>query len=105
MYIVYSSCTIIEDDRTFLYNYCDAQPGSSGSGVYSWIYDEEMQSWQRELIGVFSGNRWRTYDEFYIRVKNFNVAVRLTRYKYAQICKWLGPKMAAKICKDKIKRR
>lgn len=101
----YRSCTIVEDDRTFLYHYCDAQPGSSGSGVYSWIFDEETQQWQRELIGVFSGNRWRSYDEFYIRVKNFNVAVRLTRYKYAQICKWLGRKMAAKICKDKIKKK
>jgi len=100
----YRSCTVVEDDRTFLYHYCDAQPGSSGSGVYSWVFDEETGRWERELVGVFSGNRWRTYDEFYIRVKNFNVAVRLTRYKYAQICKWLGSKMAAKICKDKIDR-
>ena len=92
----------MEDDPGFLYHYCDAKPGSSGSGVYSWIYDDDEQEWRRELIGVFSGNRWRIYDEFYVVVRNFNVAVRLTANKYAQICKWMG-RIGEAVCKYKYK--
>ncbi|XP_012555116.2 inactive serine protease 35 isoform X2 [Hydra vulgaris] len=92
------TCNVVEDDQNFLYHYCDAQPGSSGSGVYSWVYDEILNDWRRELIGVFSGNRWRAYDEFYIVTQNFNVAVRLTSNKYAQICNWMG-KIGEEVCR------
>ena len=95
----YRSCSIIEDDKSFLYHYCDAKPGSSGSGVYTWVYDNDTHQWNRELIGVFSGNRWKIYDQFYIIVKNFNVAVRLTAARYAQVCEWLGTKYSNMVCK------
>lgn len=96
----YRSCSVMEDDPSFLYHYCDAKPGSSGSGVYSWVYDENEKEWKRALVGVFSGNRWRKYDEFYVIQRNFNVAVRLTSNRYAQICKWLG-KTADQVCHAK----
>jgi len=94
------TCNVVEDDPTFLYHYCDAKPGSSGSGVHSWVYDENKGEWHQELVGVFSGNRWRMYDEFFIVARNFNVAVRLTSTKYAQICAWMG-KTAKEACKYK----
>lgn len=98
--LFFRSCNVVEDDPTFLYHFCDAKPGSSGSGVYSWVYDNNLQDWKQELVGVFSGNRWRRYDYFFIVSRNFNVAVRLTSTKYAQICRWMG-KTAKEVCKYK----
>uniref|UniRef100_A0A3B3INF2 Uncharacterized protein n=1 Tax=Oryzias latipes TaxID=8090 RepID=A0A3B3INF2_ORYLA len=42
---------------------------------------------QRRVIGVFSGNQWVQVEEG--KNKDYNVAVRVTPLKYAQICLWI----------------
>lgn len=93
-------CRIEEVDTHVMYHYCDALPGSSGSGVYLWNYDADDQTWERKLIGVFSGNRWRYYKDWWRSPANFNAAIRLNSAKYTQICQWMGS-YAKKQCKQK----
>ena len=54
--------------------------------------------WDRRVVGVFSGNRWRMYNDWITTPKSFNVAVRITPCKYVQICQWMG-KLGKKLCK------
>uniref|UniRef100_A0A3P9IJ86 Uncharacterized protein n=1 Tax=Oryzias latipes TaxID=8090 RepID=A0A3P9IJ86_ORYLA len=42
---------------------------------------------QRRVIGVFSGHQWVQVEEG--KNKDYNVAVRVTPLKYAQICLWI----------------
>ncbi len=95
--IDFRSCNIESDDSHFLYHFCDAWRGSSGSGVYSWQYNENAGKWERRLIGIFTGNRWKSDDEWFLTAKNFNAAVKITPSKYVQLCKWLG-KYGKKLC-------
>ena len=102
-------CEITDTDAHILYHYCDAQPGSSGSGVYLWSFDKDEQRWARKLVGVFSGTRTKEYG---VNVQvasgerqqtiniNFNAAIRINSAKYTQICKWMGT-YAANSCQQK----
>jgi hypothetical protein len=65
-------------------------PGSSGAGVYTWT--KFGGEWNRRLIGVFSGYRWKNG-------RDYNAAIRLNTLKYTQICGWMG-KYAARSCKE-----
>uniref|UniRef100_A0A672G061 Uncharacterized protein n=1 Tax=Salarias fasciatus TaxID=181472 RepID=A0A672G061_SALFA len=84
--LVYRFCPAGEETSDLLYQHCDAQPGASGSGVYARMWDGRRQRWERKVIGVFSGHQWV---ERQGASQEFNVAVRITPLKYAQICYWI----------------
>ncbi|KAG7483131.1 serine protease 23 [Solea senegalensis] len=84
--LVYRFCQAGEETSDLLYQHCDAQPGASGSGVYARMWDRRRRRWERKVIGVFSGHQWV---ERQGASQEFNVAVRITPLKYAQICYWI----------------
>ncbi|KAG9342741.1 hypothetical protein JZ751_015603 [Albula glossodonta] len=84
--LVYRFCSVSEESGDLLYQYCDAQPGSSGSGVYVRLKEAGKRKWKRKIIGVFSGHHWVDVNGVQ---QDYNVAVRITPAKYAQICYWL----------------
>ncbi|XP_020794560.1 serine protease 23 [Boleophthalmus pectinirostris] len=85
-HLVYRFCPAGEETPDLLYQHCDAQPGASGSGVYARMWDPRRGKWERKIIGVFSGHQWveKQGDS-----QDYNVAVRITPLKYAQICYWI----------------
>ncbi|XP_026175572.1 serine protease 23 [Mastacembelus armatus] len=85
-WLVYRFCQAGEETSDLLYQHCDAQPGASGSGVYARMWDGQHRRWERKVIGVFSGHQWV---ERQGASQEFNVAVRITPLKYAQICYWI----------------
>ncbi|XP_054627391.1 serine protease 23-like [Dunckerocampus dactyliophorus] len=84
--LVYRFCRASEETADLLYQHCDAQPGASGSGVYARMWDGRRRRWERKVIGVFSGHQWV---ERQGAAQEYNVAVRMTPLKYAQICYWI----------------
>ncbi|KAM5180388.1 serine protease 23 [Mantella aurantiaca] len=84
--LVYRFCQVKDETYDLLYQQCDAQPGASGSGVYVRMWRRDKQKWERKIIGIFSGHQWvdKNGDK-----QDFNVAVRITPLKYAQICFWI----------------
>lgn len=89
-----------------IYHCCDAQPGSSGAGVYVYYYDEKTRKQDRRIIGVFSGNRNVPYHPWWPYVGcppvwrgNFNAAIRLSALKFRQLCLWIGLKHSVKDCR------
>ncbi|XP_072101890.1 inactive serine protease 35 [Mobula birostris] len=93
--LVYRFCTVSDESNDLLYQYCDAQPGSSGSGIYIRLRDPEHRVWKRKIIGVFSGHQWVKING---GQQDYNVAVRITPLKYAQICFWIHGNYAD--CRD-----
>ncbi|AWP01310.1 putative serine protease 23 [Scophthalmus maximus] len=61
-------------------------PAQRLPGVYARMWDGRRQRWERKVIGVFSGHQWV---ERLGASHEFNVAVRITPLKYAQICYWI----------------
>ncbi|KAM4633714.1 inactive serine protease 35 [Polymixia lowei] len=86
--LVYRFCSISEESNDLLYQYCDAKPGSSGSGVYIRLKEPGKKKWKRKIIGVFSGHQWVDVNGNGLQ-QDYNVAVRITPLKYAQICYWV----------------
>lgn len=84
--LVYRFCTVEEETYDLLYQQCDAQPGASGSGVYTRMWKRQNRKWERKVIGIFSGHQWVDKDGVQ---RDYNVAVRITPLKYAQICFWI----------------
>lgn len=84
--LVYRFCSVSEESNDLLYQYCDAKPGSSGSGVYIRLKEPGKKKWKRKIIGVFSGHQWVDVNG---GQQDYNVAVRITPLKYAQICRWV----------------
>lgn len=84
--LVYRFCPVEDESNDLIYQHCDARPGASGSGVYGRVWDSDLERWERKVIGVFSGHQWLEIDG---ENRDFNVAVRLTPLKFAQICYWL----------------
>lgn len=93
--LVYRFCEVREETYDLLYQQCDAQPGASGSGVYVRMWKREHRRWERRVIGIFSGHQWVERDGM---PQDFNVAVRITPLKYAQICYWIKGNYAD--CRD-----
>ncbi|XP_073497064.1 serine protease 23-like isoform X3 [Phyllobates terribilis] len=83
--LVYRSCRVQQQTIHLLYQHCDARPGASGSGVYGRL--RHGGRWERKVIGVFSGHQWV---EVSGEPREYNVVVRLTPPKYAQICYWIS---------------
>ncbi|KAM4522530.1 inactive serine protease 35-like [Odontesthes bonariensis] len=90
--VIYRFCSVAKESDDLMYQHCDAQRGAIGAGVYIRLReDAEHQGrkgiWQRRVIGVFSGHQW--VDVQGGEQRDFNVAVRITPPKYAQICHWI----------------
>ncbi|XP_029966421.1 serine protease 23-like [Salarias fasciatus] len=87
--VVYRFCSVAKQSDDLMYQHCDAQDGARGAGIYVRLRQEAGRKgkWQRRVIGVFSGHRWVEEDGG--EQKDFNVAVRITPPKYAQICYWI----------------
>ncbi|XP_028327616.1 inactive serine protease 35 [Gouania willdenowi] len=86
--LVYRFCSVSEESNDLLYQYCDAKPGSSGSGVYIRLKEPDKKRWKRKIIGVFTGHQWVDVNGNGMQ-QDYNVAVRITPLKYAQICYWV----------------
>lgn len=84
--LVYRFCAVSEESNDLLYQYCDAKPGSSGSGIYVRLKEPGKKQWKRKIIGVFSGHQWVDVNG---AQQDYNVAVRITPLKFAQICHWV----------------
>uniref|UniRef100_UPI00398F48EC serine protease 23-like n=1 Tax=Pristiophorus japonicus TaxID=55135 RepID=UPI00398F48EC len=84
--LVYRFCLVKDETYDLLYQQCDAQPGASGSGVYIRMWKRQNRKWERKVIGIFSGHQW--VDKNGVQ-QDYNVAVRITPLKYAQICFWI----------------
>ncbi|XP_021175303.2 serine protease 23-like [Fundulus heteroclitus] len=90
--VVYRFCSVMKESDDLMYQHCDAQPGAMGAGVYIRLRKKPKHrggkwNWQRRVIGVFSGHKWVELDRG--EQMDFNVAVRITPHKYAQICHWI----------------
>ncbi|XP_042359769.1 serine protease 23-like [Plectropomus leopardus] len=90
--VVYRFCSVAKESDDLMYQHCDAQLGATGAGVYVRLRQEaggegRGGKWQRKVIGVYSGHRWVEVEGG--EQKDFNVAVRITPPKYAQICHWI----------------
>ncbi|KAJ8356888.1 hypothetical protein SKAU_G00196820 [Synaphobranchus kaupii] len=84
--LVYRFCSVTEESGDLLYQHCDSRPGAGGSGVYVRLKEPGKRKWKRKIIGVFSGNHWVDVNG---AQQDYNVAVRITPEKYAQICHWV----------------
>lgn len=84
--LVYRFCPVEEESKDLIYQHCDARPGASGSGVYGRVWDDGLERWERKVIGIFSGHQWLEIDG---ENRDYNVAVRITPLKFAQICYWV----------------
>lgn len=90
--VVYRFCSVVNESDDLMYQHCDAHSGAAGAGVYIRLRRDEGDAgkkgkWQRRVIGVFSGHQWVEVEGGGQR--DFNVAVRITPPKYAQICHWV----------------
>ncbi|XP_074043188.1 inactive serine protease 35 isoform X2 [Macrotis lagotis] len=84
--LVYRFCSVSDESNDLFYQYCDAEPGSTGSGIYLRLKDPEKKKWKRKIIAVYSGHQQMDFNGVQ---KDYNVAVRITPLKYAQICLWI----------------
>uniref|UniRef100_A0A670YKV6 Inactive serine protease 35 n=1 Tax=Pseudonaja textilis TaxID=8673 RepID=A0A670YKV6_PSETE len=85
--LVYRFCSISDESSDLFYQYCDAEPGSTGSGIYLRLKEPNKKKWKRKIIGIYSGHQWVDVNG---EQQDYNVAVRITPLKLAQICLWLG---------------
>ncbi|XP_006892186.1 PREDICTED: inactive serine protease 35 [Elephantulus edwardii] len=84
--LVYRFCSVSDESNDLFYQYCDAESGSTGSGIYLRLKEPEGKNWTRKVIAVYSGHQWV---DIHGVQKDYNVAVRITPLKYAQICLWI----------------
>ncbi|KAM4771753.1 inactive serine protease 35 [Rhinophrynus dorsalis] len=84
--LVYRFCSVSEESNDLFYQYCDAEPGSSGSGIYIRLKEPNKKKWKRKIIAIYSGHQWVDVNN---EQQDYNVAVRITPLKYAQICYWI----------------
>ncbi|XP_061479229.1 inactive serine protease 35 isoform X2 [Rhineura floridana] len=84
--LVYRFCSISEESSDLFYQYCDAESGSAGSGIYLRLKEPDMKKWKRKIIAIYSGHQWVDVNG---EQQDYNVAVRITPLKYAQICLWI----------------
>ncbi|XP_047244424.1 serine protease 23-like [Girardinichthys multiradiatus] len=90
--VVYRFCSVTKESNDLMYQHCDAQRGAMGAGIYIRLRNKPRdkggkRTWQRRVIGVFSGHQWVEVGQG--EQMDFNVAVRITPHKYAQICHWI----------------
>nr|XP_004660522.2 inactive serine protease 35 isoform X2 [Jaculus jaculus] len=84
--LVYRFCGVSDESAELLYQYCDAEAGSAGAGVYLRLQEPGERRWTRRVVAVFSGRRWV---QAHGARRDCNVAARITPLKYAQLCLWM----------------
>ncbi|XP_032999208.1 inactive serine protease 35 [Lacerta agilis] len=84
--LVYRFCSVSEESSDLFYQYCDAESGSTGSGIYLRLKEPNKKKWKRKIIAIYSGHQWVDVNG---EEQDYNVAVRITPVKYAQICLWI----------------
>ncbi|KAM5165308.1 inactive serine protease 35 [Mantella aurantiaca] len=84
--LVYRFCSVSVESNDLFYQYCDAEPGSSGSGIYIRLKEPNKKKWNRKIIAIYSGHQWVDVGG---EQQDYNIAVRITPLKYAQICLWI----------------
>ncbi|XP_077782314.1 inactive serine protease 35 isoform X2 [Podarcis muralis] len=84
--LVYRFCSVSEESSDLFYQYCDAESGSTGSGIYLRLKEPNKKKWKRKIIAIYSGHQWVDVNG---EEQDYNVAVRITPAKYAQICLWI----------------
>ncbi|KAI5618681.1 inactive serine protease 35 precursor [Silurus asotus] len=84
--LVYRFCSVSDESNELMYQQCDAKPGASGAGVYVRLKEPGKRKWKRKVIGVFTGHQWVKVNG---EQQDYNVAVRITPLKFAQICSWV----------------
>ncbi|KAM9439490.1 inactive serine protease 35 [Clarias gariepinus] len=84
--LVYRFCSVSDESNDLMYQQCDAKPGASGAGVYVRLKEAGKRKWKRKVIGVFTGHQWVQVNG---QQQDYNVAVRITPVKFAQICSWV----------------
>nr|XP_033791428.1 inactive serine protease 35 isoform X2 [Geotrypetes seraphini] len=84
--LVYRFCGVRDESSDLFYQHCDAEPGSSGSGIYIRLREPQSKKWKRKIVAVYSGHQWVDLNG---GQQDYNVAVRITPLKYAQICSWI----------------
>ncbi|XP_069829620.1 inactive serine protease 35 [Dendropsophus ebraccatus] len=84
--LVYRFCSVSVESNELFYQYCDAENGSSGSGIYIRLKEPNKKKWKRKIIAIYSGHQWVDVGS---EQQDYNVAVRITPPKYAQICLWI----------------
>ncbi|KAG5847167.1 hypothetical protein ANANG_G00123150 [Anguilla anguilla] len=84
--LVYRFCSVTEESGDLLYQQCDSRPGAGGSGIYVRLKEPGKRKWTRKIVGVFSGHHWVDVNG---AQQDYNVGVRITPEKYAQICLWV----------------
>lgn len=84
--LVYRFCSVSDESNDLMYQQCDAAPGASGAGVYVRLKEAGKRKWKRKVIGVFTGHQWVQVNG---QQQDYNVAVRITPLKFAQICSWV----------------
>uniref|UniRef100_A0A8C4VFF8 Inactive serine protease 35 n=1 Tax=Gopherus evgoodei TaxID=1825980 RepID=A0A8C4VFF8_9SAUR len=84
--LVYRFCSVSDESSDLFYQYCDAESGSIGSGVYLRLKEPNKKKWKRKIIAIYSGHQWMDVNGVQ---QDYNVAVRITPLKYAQICFWI----------------
>ncbi|KAM4866349.1 inactive serine protease 35 [Thomomys bottae] len=82
--LVYRFCSVERESPDLLYQRCDAQAGAGGSGVYLRLRDPASGAWRRKVVAVYAGHEPGAGEP-----GGYNVAVRITPLKYAQICLWI----------------
>uniref|UniRef100_A0A8C4Q185 Serine protease 35 n=1 Tax=Eptatretus burgeri TaxID=7764 RepID=A0A8C4Q185_EPTBU len=111
--MVYRFCPLERASSELLYQRCDARSGASGAGVYLRLIEWAdapapatrssrdasprfmlQPQWRRKVVGIFTGQHWfDNAKESNVYESDFNVAVRITPLKYAQICFWVKGNM------------
>lgn len=84
--LVYRFCRVSDESSDLFYQHCDAESGSTGSGIYLRLKGGDKKKWKRRIIAVYSGHQWVDVNG---EQQDYNVAVRITPLKYAQICLWI----------------
>lgn len=83
--LAYRFCMIDRQSRDLIFHKCDAEPGSSGAGMYVRYFVPEIKKWQRKIIGVFSGSNKDTVNNN----QDYNIGMRITPEKFLSICFWV----------------
>nr|XP_056712654.1 inactive serine protease 35 [Euleptes europaea] len=84
--LVYRFCSVSDESSDLFYQHCDAESGSTGSGIYLRLKEGDKKKWKRKIIAIYSGHQWVDVNG---EQQDYNVAVRITPLKYAQICLWI----------------
>ncbi|XP_069866989.1 inactive serine protease 35 [Dipodomys merriami] len=84
--VVYRFCRVARESADLLFQRCDARAGAGGSGVYLRLRDPATRAWTRKVVAVYAGHQREAGAG---APGSYNVAVRITPLKYAQICLWI----------------